>query len=416
MTLSVELSGLQAAQTDLDTIGNNIANVGTNGFKASQANFADLYGNSLLGSAGTAGTPGQGVMTSSISQLFTEGSIGTTGNPLNVAINGNGFFQVLTSTGAAYTRDGSFQLDANGNLVNDAGAFVMGFSAPASGGSAVAAGSLGKIQISEANVPPVATSSLTMSLNVPSTDTPVNTTLTPFNVNTPASYNESTTSTVYDSLGAPRTLTTYFTEVSGSGTPDNWQTHWALSNTDGSMVASGSGATLSFNSSGTLTGGSNTINVATLPNGAAPLSIAQGYTGTTLSDLTFGVNSIHSNGAAAGRFAGLNVDSNGNVVAQYSNGATKVQGTIALVNFTNPQGLTPISGNNWLPTAASGQPLTNTPGGAGVGLLESGALEGSNVDLSTQLVNLIVAQQAYQANVQSINVDQQDVQKLMTIQ
>src|SRR5579863_8815903 len=158
MTLSVELSGLQAAQTDLDTIGNNIANVGTNGFKASQANFADLYGNSLLGSAGTAGTPGQGVMTSSVSQLFTEGSISTTGNPLNVAINGNGFFQVLTPTGAAYSRDGSFQLDANGNLVNDAGAFVMGFSAPASGAS-VPAGSLGKIQISESNVPPVATSS-----------------------------------------------------------------------------------------------------------------------------------------------------------------------------------------------------------------------------------------------------------------
>jgi flagellar hook protein FlgE len=182
------------------------------------------------------------------------------------------------------------------------------------------------------------------------------------------------------------------------------------------MVASGAGATLAFNNSGALTGGNNTINVATLPNGAAALSIAQNYTGTTLSDLTFGVNAIQSNGAAAGRFAGLNVDSNGDVIAQYSNGATKIQGTIALVNFTNPQGLTPVSGNNWLPTAASGQPLTNTPGGAGVGTLESGALEGSNVDLSTQLVNLIVAQQAYQANVQGINVDQQDVQKLMTIQ
>jgi flagellar hook protein FlgE len=416
MTLSVELSGLQAAQTDLDTIGNNIANVGTDGFKASQANFSDLYGNSLLGTAGTAGTPGQGVMTSSLSQLFTEGSISTTGNPLNVAINGNGFFQVLTPTGVAYSRDGSFGLDAKGDLVNDAGSFVMGFSAPASGSTAVAAGTLGKLQINEANVPAAATSNLTMSLNLPSTDGPINTTTTPFSVNAPASYNQSTTSTVFDSLGTPRTLTTYFTEVSGSGAPPQWQTHWALSNSDGTMVGSGSGATLSFNSSGALTGGTGTINVATLPDGAAPLSIAQSFTGTTLTDLNFGVNSIQSNGTSAGQFSGVSIDTNGNVVAQYSNGATKIQGTVALVSFTNPQGLTPISGNNWLATTASGQPLTNMPGSAGVGTLESGALEGSNVDLSTQLVNLIVAQQAYQANVQGINVDQQDVQKLMTIQ
>jgi flagellar hook protein FlgE len=416
MTLSVELSGLQAAQADLDTIGNNIANVGTDGFKSSTVNFADLYGNSLLGSAGTAGTPGQGVTTSSISQLFTEGTINTTGDPLNVAINGNGFFQVLTGSGTAYSRDGSFQLDANGNLVNSSGAFVMGFSAPASGATSVAAGALTKIQISEASIPPVATNSLALDVNLPSTDTPINTTVSPFNVNQASSYNESTTSTVYDSLGVPRTLTTYFTEVSGSGAPAQWQTHWALSNTNGSMVASGSGATLTFNSSGVLTAGTGTINVANMPNGAAPLSITQSFSGTVLSDLTFGVNSIQSNGTAAGQFAGLDIGSNGNVVAQYSNGATQTMGTIALVNFTNPQGLVPVTGNNWLPSATSGQPQTNTPGSAGVGVLESGALEGSNVDLSTQLVNLIVAQQAYQANVQSINVDQQDVQKLMTIQ
>jgi len=416
MTLSVELSGLQAAQADLDTIGNNIANVGTDGFKSSTANFADLYGNSLLGSAGTAGTPGQGVTTSSISQLFTEGTINTTGDPLNVAINGNGFFQVLTPSGTAYTRDGSFQLDANGNLINSSGAFVMGFSAPVSGTTSVAAGALTKIQISEASIPPVATSSLALDVNLPSTDTAINTTVNPFNVNQPSSYNESTTSTIYDSLGVPRTLTTYFTEVSGSGSPAHWQTHWALSNSDGSMVASGSGATLSFNSSGVLAAGTGTINVANMPNGAAPLSIAQSFSGTVLSDLTFGVNSVQSNGSAAGQFAGVDIGSNGNVVAQYSNGATQTMGTIALVNFTDPQGLVPVSGNNWLPSPTSGQAQTNTPGSAGVGVLESGALEGSNVDLSTQLVNLIVAQQAYQANVQSINVDQQDVQKLMTIQ
>jgi flagellar hook-basal body protein len=117
MTLSVELTGLQAAQTDLDTIGNNIANVGTDGFKSSTPNFSSLYGASLAGATGGA-VPGQGVQTSSLSQLFTEGTISQSGNPLDIAINGNGFLQVQTPTGLAYTRDGALQLDANGIVTN----------------------------------------------------------------------------------------------------------------------------------------------------------------------------------------------------------------------------------------------------------------------------------------------------------
>src|SRR5580704_6166837 len=125
MTLSVELSGLQAAQTDLDTIGNNVANVGTVGFKSSSANFSDLYGTSLLGASGTQSTPGQGAFTTSLSQLFTEGSISQTGNPLDIAINGNGFLQLQTpSGGIAYSRDGSMQVNARGFLANDSGALV----------------------------------------------------------------------------------------------------------------------------------------------------------------------------------------------------------------------------------------------------------------------------------------------------
>ena len=182
------------------------------------------------------------------------------------------------------------------------------------------------------------------------------------------------------------------------------------------MVASGAGATLSFNSSGALTAGSGTINVANPPNGASPLAITQNFTGTTLSDLSFEVNSLANNGTGSGQFSGLEIGSDGSVIAQYSNGATKPIGTIALANFVSPQGLTAISGNNWLASTSSGQAVVNPPGTGGLGTLESGALEGSNVDLSTQLVNLIVAQQAYQANVQGINVDQQDVQKLMTLQ
>jgi len=416
MSLSVELTGLQAAQTDLDTIGNNIANVGTTGFKGSVANFSDVYGSSLLGSAGAGVSPGQGVMTSSLSQLFTEGTVSQTGNPLDVAINGNGFFQVQTSTGVAYTRDGSLQLNADGFLTNDSGALIMGYAAPASGSGAADAGPLGTIQVSEANMPATATSTVSMDINLPSTDTAIDTTTTPFSVANPNSYNQSSSTTVYTSLGTPETLTTYFTQASGSGSPDHWQTHWQLSNSSGSMIASGAGATLSFNSSGVLTSGSGTITVANPGDGSAALSIAQNFTGSTLSNLSFGVNSVTSNGTGGGQFAGIQINSNGNVVAQYSSGATKTLGTIALANFMDPNGLAPVSGNNWVATNNSGPAVTNAPGTAGLGSLESGALESSNVDLSTSLVNLIVAQQAYQANVQGINVDQQDVQKLLQLQ
>jgi flagellar hook protein FlgE len=417
MTLSVELSGLQAAQTDLDTIGNNISNVSTVGFKSSTPVFSDVYSTSLLGSAGDNTDPGQGTTTSSLSQLFTEGAISQTGNPMDVAINGNGFFQVQTGSGAvAYTRDGSLQVNASGFLTNDTGALVMGYAAPASGAASTAAGSVGPIQISESNIAAAATTNLTLDLNLPTTDTPIDTTTTPFSVSNPNSYNQSSATTVYDSLGTPSTLTTFYTQVSGSGSPPQWQTHYELSSSSGSMIASGAGTTLTFDSSGALTAGSGTINIANLPDGAASLAIAQNFTGSTLSDLAFGVNSVTNNGSAGGQYAGIQIGSNGNVVAQYSNGSTKVMGTITLANFENPQGLTAVTGNNWLPSATSGQPVTNPPGSAGLGTLESGSLEGSNVDLSTQLVNLIVAQQAYQANVQGINVDQQDVQKLLTIQ
>lgn len=417
MSLSVELTGLQSAQTDLDTIGNNIANVGTVGFKGSTANFSDIYGASLLGAAGTGVSPGQGVSTNSLSQLFTEGTISQTGNPLDVAINGGGFFQVQTPSGIAYTRDGSLQLNSQGFLTNNTGALVMGYGAPTSGsGAASGSGPVGPIQVSEANIAPVATTKVTMGVNLPSTDSPIDTTTTPFSISNASSYNQSTSTTVYDSLGDPRTLTSFFTQVSGSGSPAKWQTHWELSNSSGSMIASGSGPTLSFNSSGVLTSGSGTISVPAQSNGAAAMSIAQSFTGTTLSDLTFGVNALDGNGNGAGQFSGVEVGSNGDVIAQYSNGATKTVGTIALANFVNPQGLAAVSNNNWQATIGSGNPTVNPAGGGGTGTLESGALETSNVDLSTSLVNLIVAQQAYQANVQGINVDQQDVQKLLQLQ
>ncbi len=410
MSLLTDLSGVNAAQTNIDTVGNNIANVDTTGFKSSSAQFSALYGNAL------ATTPGQGVSTSDLAQSFGEGTISQTGNPLDAAIDGNGFFQLQSSSGVVYSRDGSFQVNNSGQLVNDNGDQVLGFAPTANGAAANTSGSLQPIQVNQSNIAPVASSTLAVAVNLPSSDAAINTTTTPFSPSNPQSYNESTTTTVYDSLGTNLSLTTYFTQVAGSGSPNQWQTNWQLTNSSGTAISSGAGPTLSFNSSGQLVSGSGSISVASLPDGAAPLSIAENFTGTSVSGQSFGVNSITNNGSGGGQLTGVQIGSNGVVTGQYSNGGTQVFGTIALANFVNPQGLVATTGNAWEATTASGPATTGAPGTAALGQLELGALEGSNVDLSTQLVNLITAQQAYQANVQSINIEQQNFQRLLTIQ
>jgi flagellar hook protein FlgE len=410
MSLQTELSGLQAAQSNIDTIGNNVANVNTVGFKSFSTQLSDQFSNSLSDAMGGP-VPGDGVSLTGLSQLFTEGALQQTGNPLDVAVNGSGFFQVDTSSGVAYTRDGSFQISNDGYLVTADGSNVMGF--PTSGGS----GALSAIQINTGSIPATATSSLAVDVNVPTSDNAIDTSGSPFSVTNPNSYNESTTTTVYDSLGEGLTLTTYFTRVSGSGTPDNWQTNYQVTDPSGNFVASGAGPTLTFNSSGQLTAGSGSIGPITgLADGAAPLNITLNFKGTTLSSSGFGVASVTNNGNGGGQFSGVAIQANGQVIGQYTNGSTEVFGTIALANFSNLQGLQPLSQNNWLATTESGPPAIGTPTNTGFGALQSGSLEGSNVDLSSQLVDLIVAQQAYQANVEGIQTDQQDVERLLTVQ
>jgi flagellar hook protein FlgE len=406
MSLATELSGVNAAQTYIDTVGNNVANVNTNGFKTSTPDFSDLY------ASAQPSTPGEGVTTNSLAQSFTQGTISQTGNSLDVAISGNGFFQLQAPSGnIVYSRDGAFQLNSSGNLVNASGSEVLGYGTAASG-----AGALQPIKINSGSLPASATSTLSINLNLPTSVTPINTTTTPFQISNANSYNESTSTSVIDSLGTSNTLTTYYTEVSGSGSPPQWQVNWGLTNASGTLIASGAGPTLAFNSSGQLTGGSGTISVNTLPDGAAPLSVALSYTGSSLSNLAFAVNSVQNNGSSAGQYTGLTIGANGQVTGQYSNGSTHLLGTIALANFANPQGLVQISGNAWQASPTSGPAISGLPGAGSLGQLQDSALEGSNVDLTGQLVNLIVAQQAYQANTEGINVDQQDFQKLMTIQ
>ena|SRR5487761_112054 len=418
MSLNTELMGINAAQTSIDTIGNNIANMNTEGFKGSTMEFADLIGTSLEGTSGNTLTPGQGVVASNLSQLFTEGTISQTGNPLDLAINGQGFFQMQTDQGIEYTRAGSFQVNTNGFLVDPSGNKLMGYN---TAGSGAALGAIGDLQVSRSTLPATETSSLGLNVSLPTTDSAISSG-TAFNPSSASTYDESTATTVYDSVGTGYTLTSYFTRVSGSGTPDKWQVDWQLSTSTGTAIASGTGPKLTFSNAGALTGATSgagtTVSVPTakLPDGAAALNIAYNFTGTTLSSETFGVNSIANNGNSAGTFTGVQINSTGQIIGQYSNGQTKAFGTIALANFENPQGMTPMTGTFWQATLASGPALLAAPNTQGLGTLQSGALEGSNVDLSTQLVSLIVAQQAFQANAQAISYEQQNIQHLLNIQ
>lgn len=418
MSLNTELMGINAAQTSIDTIGNNIANMNTEGFKGSTMEFADLIGTSLEGTSGNTLTPGQGVVASNLSQLFTEGTISQTGNPLDLAINGQGFFQMQTDQGIEYTRAGSFQVDTNGFLVDPSGNKLMGYN---TAGSGAALGAIGNLQISRSTLPATATSSLGLNVSLPTTDSAISSG-TAFNPSSASTYDESTATTVYDSVGTGYTLTSYFTRVSGSGTPDKWQVDWQLTTSTGTAIASGTGPKLTFSNAGALTGATSgagtTVSVPTakLPDGASPLSVVYNFTGTTLSSQAFGVNSIANNGNSAGTFTGVQINATGAIIGQYSNGQTKQFGVIALANFENPQGLTPMTGTFWQSTLASGPALLGAPNSQGLGTLQSGALEGSNVDLSTQLVSLIVAQQAFQANAQAISYEQQNIQHLLNIQ
>jgi flagellar hook protein FlgE len=418
MGYNTAVSGLDAAQTDLNTIGNNIANVNTVGFKESNAQFGDLYAASLAGAAGSSTTPGIGVSTVDLSQSFTQGNVQTTGNPLDMAINGGGFFIVNNNGTRDYTRNGQFHVAANGTLENNGNLPVQGFQ-PIAGSSGRFATVLSHLTVNEAAMPPQATTQANLVANLNANDKPINTATTPFSPTNSASYNSSTTMQVYDSLGNAQDVTLYFSEASGTGgtnQPNQWDVYYSAGNGSGSTASSGALTTLTFNNSGQLTSGSTgTINVPAWGDGSASGSIGVNLSGSTLTNASFAVTSENINGYAPGTYSAIAVQSNGTIDAKYTNGQSKAIGKVALANFANLQGLSPISGNLWSATAAAGNPLINAPGTAGLGVIQSGAVEASNVGLSSQLVDMIVAQQAYQANTSTIKTQQQDTQSLLQL-
>ncbi|ROR34909.1 flagellar hook protein FlgE [Inmirania thermothiophila] len=421
MAFEIALTGLNAASAELSVIGNNIANAGTTGFKQSRPEFADIFAVSNLGT--TASGIGQGVRLSGVAQQFTQGNITFTDNPLDLAISGEGFFRLSDNGAITYTRAGAFRLDNRGFVVNGQGQRLTAFQADSAGNIT---GALGDLQISTANIPPQATSQLDALLNLDANATVFGAGAPAFNHNDPTTFNHATSTTVYDTLGNPLLATMYFRKVGAN----SWQMHTWVTQPDGTEVelvpaggSPGSPATLTFDNTGRLTAtspaGSLALSVdydpATLTTGGAPLDMDIVLSGTTQFGADFAVSSLSQDGFATGRLTSIDIEDNGIVFARFSNGQSSVLGQVALATFANPQGLRPVGDTAWAESFASGPPLVAAPGSGTLGLIQSGALEESNVEISEQLVRLITAQRNFQANAQVVTTADQVTQAILNI-
>jgi flagellar hook protein FlgE len=460
MGFATALSGLKAASTNLQVTGNNIANSQTVGFKESRAEFADVYASSIGGVSKT--QPGAGVRVTEVAQQFNQGNIESTQNSLDLAVSGNGFFVLSEAPSAtavptaivaptvptAYTRNGSFQLDSAGNVVNTEGKSLLVF---APNGTTAAQGfSVGvftPLQINTSQGLPTTTTKVAIKLNLNAgASVPANAVFDPTD---PNSYNNTTSVTTYDSQGNPHIASTYY--VKDVAVANKWNAYLFLDNfgitatdtvpvtlpTPAATVSAaanlpGASIPLTFSATGAL----ETVNGSAVPVPPAvattnlntgsidlslintsllvsPMAFGLDFGGTTQYATPFSVNGLSQDGLPAGNLTGIDVDGTGAVFARYSNGGSKVLGQVALARFPSSQALAKLGNTDWATTSSSGQPIFGAAGSNNFGSMQSSALEGSNVDISAQLVKLIVAQQAYQANSQSITTEKTLIETIL---
>jgi flagellar hook protein FlgE len=404
MTFRLALSGLNAAQADLTVTANNIANTATSGFKGSRAEFAELFSVSPTGISKTAS--GNGVRVSNVSQQFAQGNIDFTENSLDLAVSGQGFFIVNDGGGLAYTRAGAFQVDRDGFIVNSQNQRLQAY--PSTGNGSFNSGTLTDIQLVTSESAPAATTRADVVLNLPASAVPPpNAPFDPADVNT---FNRATSLTTYDSLGAAHTATLYFVKGPAANA---WTTQLYV---DGTAV--GTAQPLQYSNVGTLVTPANgdiTFPAYTPTTGAAPLNLTFDFDQTTQYGATFNVNSITQDGFTTGRLIGIDIDSTGVVQARFTNGRSTPLGQVALANFANTQGLQQLGDTNFAETFSSGQAIRGQAGNSGLGLIQSGALEASNVDITEQLVNMITAQRNFQANAQMISTSDAVTQTIINI-
>lgn len=424
MAFDTAVSGILAASADLGIIGNNIANSSTAGFKSSKAEFTDLYAASLLGTPGTA--IGQGVALNSVTQDFSQGNIEFTNNSLDMAINGSGFFTLSDGGVATYSRAGAFQLDRDGFIVNASGLQLQGYPTDDEGNLV---GELGPLQLSTALVEPKGTGEASITANLDSRDLPaeawnpdgaggaLNGFAVPPVLPKSDQFNASTSLTVYDGLGNPHVLSIYFAKGAGENT---WEARTAI---DG--VEIGGATAIPFEANGQL-GEANKplllnisdwqpLNANGVANGAAAQAFSVDLSSFTQFGASFAVSTVQQDGYTTGQLRGLEIDDTGVLFTRYTNGQSRQQGQIAIASFTNPNGLQPVGDTAFVETFSAGSPTITTPGLSGTGLLQSGALEGSNVELTSQLVRMIVAQRNFQANAQMIQTEDAVTQTVINL-
>jgi flagellar hook protein FlgE len=420
MSFQQGLSGLNATSKSLEVIGNNIANAGTFGAKSSRAEFADMYATSMSGAG--ANNIGIGVNLQAVTQQFTQGNTVATDNPMDLALNGAGFFQVTDGKSpVSYTRNGQFKVDREGFVVNNSGDKLLGY--PTDGSGTVQPGQSQPLRLPTAGITPSATTKISMEMNLDARAAVTVPASGPMIDMTDATtYNNATSLTVYDAKGQDVALTYYFQKAS----TDTWNVYVTANGTPLSVDASGNptpSTTVTFPANGgtptaplgtvalDIPSSSNAVGAVTVPISGIALSLK----GATQYGSQFAVTDLSQDGYAAGQLVGIQFESNGIVNARYSNGQSKPAGQIELATFRNPQGLSPLGGNGWAGSFASGAPILGVPGDGNLGVLQAGALEESNVDLTGELVNMITAQRMYQANAQTIKTQDQVLQTLVNL-
>jgi flagellar hook protein FlgE len=454
MSFNIALTGLAAAQKDLDVTANNIANVNTTGFKESRAEFADVYAASVFSAGKT--KSGDGVQTTMVAQQFHQGSLQFTNNSLDLAITGEGYFAMtddISSQDLTYTRAGAFKLNQDNFMVDAKGNYLQAFPVDESTGdtTSVSLSTTDPIQIPDSSGSPRATENVFLSFNL---DATADATGLAFDPTSNGTYNSSTSTTVYDSLGEPHILQYFFAKqdpaVAGNS-ENSWDVYATL---DGKVIDAGTGAeqtttpyfpitSLGFNSSGLpeTTGGTANTNTSTFdevilgetPGGLSSLldngatfpddgievnwrdeNNTAGRIPTQYSS-GFEVKALDQDGSTVGRLAGIDIGTDGKIVASYSNGDSTYLGQVAMVRFPNSQGLSQVGDTSWKQSIDSGEPVAGEAGTGTFGSINSSALEQSNTNLTNELVDLITAQRNYQANSRALEVNSTIQQSILQI-
>lgn len=399
MSFSQAVSGLNAASSNLDVIGNNIANSATSGFKSSTAAFADMFAGSQTG---------LGTKVSAVIQNFGDGAINATGRNLDVALSGNGFFRLEDSNGSIYySRNGQLQRNADGYLVNTEGLQVTGYPVTGSPATVQTGADPVPIMIPTTQLPAKATTQGSLQANLNSSDALP--TMTPFDTKEVNSYNAKSSMTVYDSQGNDHQLDLYFVKTANN--------QWQVYPIDSSTGEASADFTMSFDENGQLTSDAmQSITIQGSNGAAANQALTLDFAGSSqqnTGETQFG--NPKQDGYAPGDLTGFTINDDGTIIGSYSNQRTQAMGQIVLSSFTNSEGLQPMGDNLWSESSSSGQPAIGTPGSGNFGTMTAGALEASNVDLSKELVNMIVAQRNYQSNAQTIKTQDQILNTLVNL-